>query len=127
MKKIQRERLPLPEVSELLLDYWNTEAFGSFWINHLAILHYVCTVNVTNASFLHLGSHTNTSFLHIASHYFPMAGLSHLTRVQLKARSGRHSRLNSFKGIVFAMVSRWKEDYSNPAQMHCKNSKKMNM
>lgn len=80
---------PLPEngVSTLPVDRYS-EAFGMLGIDHSAIrFSYVGTINVLHTTFLHLRSHANTSFLHLANHYFPVVGLSHLTRVQRKTQS----------------------------------------
>ena len=83
---LKRECLPLPEKGALSLPvHSEAKALGILWKDYPTVLYNVSTVDVLSTAFLHLSSHRNTSFLHIASHYFPVAGLSHLTRVQLKS------------------------------------------
>lgn len=86
-KRGSANTLPENGVSTLPVNRYS-EAFGILRINHSAIrFSYVGTINVLYTAFSHLRSHANTSFLHLANHYFPVVGLSHLTRVQLKAQS----------------------------------------
>ena len=88
-----------------------SETPGFFGINNPTVSDYVGTVDVLRIGFSHLSGHNNTSFLHIASHYFPVAGLLHLTRVQLKSPELQVAPgLLLVKGLsVVAMVSRRKE------------------
>ena len=89
-----------------------SETLSLLWIDDKAVSDYVCAVDILHTIFsMQLSGHSNTSFLHIASYYFPIAGLLHLTRVQLKTRSCRTPGLFfSSRGRGHeAMVSRRKE------------------
>lgn len=89
VKRGSANTLPEIDVSLSNVSHRDSEAFGILRINDSAIP----SDNVSTVDILHIifsmqsTGHNNTSFLHLASHYFPMAGLSHLTRVQLKTRS----------------------------------------
>ena len=118
----RRSAYTLPEIGMLLFLHRDSETSTIFGIDNSPILlDHIGTEDIFHTIFLQTCTHNNTPFLHTASHCCPMAGLLHLTRVQLKTQGYRPL------GLSFSEEEEDSGDgqspkggYYNPTRLRCK-------